>query len=190
MSHQLLQLFLPSILVFSQLKMQVWQPYNFISFGSTSPQWELEQRLINQTHPLTHHLLCSVQLSAVSKRTTLFEHHNLRTLSTWKIVLILLKWQWNFADWKLHGTWIIYSVPEAILVSMWICCLITSSSSLRVKSSKFRVVIVLMLPWELWFLTLKLCIDQSGQHQLGIFTCGTTNYGRHSGSRSMTEVKE
>lgn len=78
----------------------------------------------NQTHPQSTHLLCPVQLSAVSKRTTIFEHQNLRTLSTWKIALILLKWQWNFADWKLHGTWIIYSVPEAILSS---CGFVVSS---------------------------------------------------------------
>lgn len=92
----------------------------------------------------------------------------------------------------------ICSVPEAILVSLWMLLShhipILSVSGIR-EIQNSRVITVLIIPWELCFLTLKVCIDQSGQHQLvrplGIFTRGTTNFARCSGSKGMTEeVKE
>lgn len=117
MSHQFLHCSYLPFLFSASSKCKFWQPYNFISFGSTFSQWELEHWLINQTHPLTKPST-SAQLSTVSK-WTISEHRNQLTLPSWKITLISLKWQWTFADWTLHGTWIIYSVPEAVLVSLW-----------------------------------------------------------------------
>lgn len=191
MSHQFLQLFFLPFLFSANSKCKFWQPYNFISFGSTFSQWELEPWLINQTHPLTTpSTSVQVQLSTVWKQTTISEHHDQRSLSSWKITLILLKCQWNFADWKLRGTWIIYSVPAAVLVSMWMLF----SHHITIHSVS-GILEIQSYHWELWFLSLEQSIDQSGQHQLvrplGIFTCGTTNYARDPRNVSMTEeVKE
>lgn len=83
MSRQFLQLFLPSIVVFGQLKMQVlaalqlhliW--FCFFSVGAGA--------MADKSNSFSKHTMPSaqVQLSTVSKQTTISEHQDQQTLST------------------------------------------------------------------------------------------------------------
>lgn len=56
------------LLLSASSKCTFWQPYNFISFDATVPQWELEKWLINQAQPLiTPFTSSQVQLTTIEK---------------------------------------------------------------------------------------------------------------------------
>lgn len=122
--------------------------------------------MVDKSNSTTNHTIhVSLTTAFYSwKRMTVSKHHKQLILPFWEIPLFELQWQWNCADWTLHGTWICYSVPEAVLVSLWrlyshhICNLSSN------HTPKTAYLLCLWNPWNTPF--------SSSGTALGALECG------------------
>lgn len=78
------------LLLSASSKCMFWLSYNFISFGTTVPQWEMEKWLINQTQPLIAAFTSSQLLLSIIQKEWQSAHHYQLVLPSWEIILFKL----------------------------------------------------------------------------------------------------